>query len=85
MQEQQSSGRDTLNTDQMDHTCMQALVHICIRAGKNESAGQTKREQAKRTKRERQRERGVVHVMELQVRVCRLIQSTSHYIRRAKA
>lgn len=43
MQEQQGLGRDALNTDQMDHTCMQAWLHKCIRAGKSEGAGQKDR------------------------------------------
>lgn len=67
---------------------MQAWIQECLSAGKSEGAGQREREQAKRTKSERRKHgkgEKAVYIMEVPVRVCRLIQSASHYVRRKKA
>lgn len=74
MQEQQSLGRDVLNTDQ---------THSFRHTSKNAYVQESVREQGKET--DGRQRRVAVQAMEFPVRVCRLIQGTSHYIRTEQA
>lgn len=51
------------------------MFQTCYSAGKNEGPGKIERQQAKRTESLKKETRKAVHVMELPLRVCRLIQS----------